>query len=81
MTPKITAMKRLDAMPGGETKNAGRERWNVEFDGLGSLDVIVEIPARTNNMKDAAKRTEKVKDLVREAAMDFGNQMMQDHAG
>lgn len=80
----ITAMKRVSVFPDikeGRKRPKGRERWDVEVDGLGNLEVDVEVPAKTHGMKDTDKRTKAVEAIVAEMVADQIAQMQADHAG
>lgn len=58
---KIMSM-RLDG------KTSTGERWQVETDGLGNVEVEVPISKRLDGMKNPEKRDEKVRALVLKAA-------------
>jgi len=60
----VVSLKRLNIGP-GKTKRAARERWSVEFEGLGNTEIVVAIPASINRLKDQGKRDAKVRALVK----------------
>lgn len=85
VTPDIVTMKRVEVLPDapGKTKRSkthGRERWEVEFDGLGNVEVNVEIPASIHHLKDQAKRTRLVRARVAKAAQAEGDARLAAHS-
>lgn len=82
---KAREIKRTDVLepyvPEGKKAEVGREIWQVEFDGLGAVEVKLDIPPSVNRIKDADKRTEKVKALALKAALEQGDGMLKDHVG
>lgn len=80
----IIAMKQTGIysdVPDGKRKPKGRERWQVETDGLGTFEVDILIPGVTHNLKDKAIRAQRVRELVRDAALIKAQQALSDHAG
>lgn len=79
---KITAMKRLRPLPPlveGKKKPKPREQWQVEADGLGSIEVTVVIPPVTDNIKDAKVRDARIRALVVETANPYLEKLLNDH--
>jgi hypothetical protein len=69
---RITAMKRLrpaEPIVDGKRKPRPRELWQVEADGLSSIEVMVDVPLPTARLKDAKVRDARIRELVTAQAM------------
>lgn len=75
---KLIAMKRVEVRapytPKGKKAAVGREKWELELEGVPALTVSVDIPAATHKKKEPA-RSKAVSALVKKTA----EKLLKDH--
>ena len=68
---RINRMKRVaiypDVVPTGKKLPEGREKWEVEADGLGNYEVDVTIPSQVQKMSNGPEKDAKVQAAVEDA--------------